>query len=141
MNTMKLDIFGIAEARWTDIGKIRKDTNTLIYFGGQEHKHGVGIVMKNGIAKAMIGYWAISNRVIMKKLHGKSFNISIIQVYVPTQDYSKEGIGKFYVEIKQAIKHTNSNEVLLVMGDFSAKVGIEVMEDVIGKFGIGNRNE
>ena len=27
------------------------------------------------------------------------------------------------------------------MGDFNAKVGMEAMEDVVGKFGIGNRNE
>jgi len=27
------------------------------------------------------------------------------------------------------------------MGDFNAKVGMETMEDVVGKFGIGNRNE
>ena len=141
MNKMKLDILGIAETRWTDNGKIRRDTHTIIYSGGQEHKHGVGIMMKNGIAKAMIGYWAISNRVIMMKLQGKPFNISLIQVYAPTQDYSDEDIEKFYEEIQQAIKYTNSNDVLLVIGDFNAKVGMEAMEDVVGKFGIGSRNE
>ena len=136
MNKMKLDILGIA-----DNGKIRRDTHTVIYSGGQEHKYGVGIMMKNGIAKAMIGYWAISNRVLMMKLQGKPFNISLIQAYAPTQDYSDEDIEQFYEEIQQAIKYTNSNNVLLVMGDFNAKVGMEAMEDVVGKFGIGNRNE
>ena len=103
MNNMKLDILGIAQTRWTDNGKKRRDTHTIIYYGGQEHKRGVGIMMKNGIAKAMIGYWAISNRVIMMKLQGKPFNISLIQVYAPTQDYSDEDIEQFYEEIQQAI--------------------------------------
>jgi len=98
-------------------------------------------MMKNGIAKAMIGYWAISNRVIMMKLQGKPFNISLIQVYTPTQDYSDEDIEQFYEEIQQASKYTNSNEILLVMGDFNAKVGMEAMEAVVGKIGIGKRNE
>ena len=98
-------------------------------------------MMKNGIAKAMIGHWAMSNRVIMMKLQGKPFNITFVQIYGPTQDYSDENIEQFYEEIQQTIKYTFSNEFLLVMGDFNAKVGMETMEDVVGKFGIGNRNE
>ena len=105
------------------------------------HKHGVGIMMKNGIAKAMIGCCAISNRVIMMKLEGKPFNVSLIQISAPTQDYSDEDIEKFYEEIQQAVKYTNSNEFLLEMGDFNTKVGMEAMKDVVGKFGIGNRNK
>ena len=91
-------------------------------------------MMKNGIAKAMIGYWAISNRVIMMKLRGKPFKTSLIQIYAPTQHYSDVDIEKFYEEIQKAIKYTNSNEVLLVMEDFNAKVGMKVMEDVVGEF-------
>ena len=43
--------------------------------------------------------------------------------------------------MQQAIKYTNSNDVLLLMGDFNAEVRMEAMEDVVGKCGIGNRNE
>ena len=32
---MKLDIMGIAETRWTDIGRIVKDDYTMIYSGGK----------------------------------------------------------------------------------------------------------
>ena len=69
----------------------------------------------------------------MMKLQGKPFNISIMQVYAPTQDYSDEDIEQFYEEIQQTIKYTNSNEVLLVMGDFDAKVEMKAMDDAIGK--------
>ena len=62
-------------------------------------------------------------------------------MYAPTQDYSDEDIEQFYEEIQQAVKYTNSNDVLLVMGDCNAKVGMKAMEDVVGKFGIVNRNE
>ena len=59
VNNRKPEILGIAEIRRTDNGKIRRDTHTVIYSGGQENKHGVGIMMKKCIAKAMIGYWVI----------------------------------------------------------------------------------
>ena len=32
---MKIDILQIAETRWTESGKIRKDSDTILYSGGQ----------------------------------------------------------------------------------------------------------
>ena len=32
---MKIDILGIAKTRWTERGKIRKDSHTILYSGGQ----------------------------------------------------------------------------------------------------------
>ena len=56
----------------------------MIYSGGEEHKQGVGIIMKNSIVRSMVGYWAISERVIMMKLQSKPFDINIIQIYALT---------------------------------------------------------
>ena len=81
MKKMKIDILGIAETRWTESGKIRKNNHTILYSGGQEHRNGLGILMKNNIARSIMGYWPISNRVIMAKLQGKPFNINILQTY------------------------------------------------------------
>ena len=38
----------------------------------------------------------------MMKLQGKPFNISLIQIYAPTQDYSDEDVEQWYEEIQQA---------------------------------------
>ena len=64
-----------------------KDDYIMIYSGGEYHKNGVGIILRNEVAKPMIGYWPISDRVVMVKLQAKPFNINMIQVYAPTQDY------------------------------------------------------
>ena len=48
----------------------------MIYSGGKEQKRGVGIIMRKEIVRSLIGYWAISERVIMIKLQGKPFNVS-----------------------------------------------------------------
>ena len=98
MNKMNIDILGIAETRWTESGKIRKDHHTILYAGGQEHRNGVGILMKNNIARSIMGYWPICNRVIIFKLQGKLFNINILQTYAPTQDHNDEDIEQFYEE-------------------------------------------
>lgn len=141
MESMNLDILGLAEIRWTDSGKITKDSHTMIYSGGKKHMKGVGIIMKDTIERSMIGYWAISERVIMMKLQSKPFNINIIQVYAPTQDYDDEEVEAFYEEIQVAIKNTKSDDILCIMGDLNAKVGKEKHTDIVGNYGLGKRNE
>ena len=78
MDNMKLDLLGISGCKWIDNGTYVKDDHIMTYSGGKEHKNGVGIIMRKEIARSLIGYWAISERVIMIKLQGKPFNLSII---------------------------------------------------------------
>ena len=141
MESMRLDILGIAETHWVEEGKIIKENHTMIYSGGEMHRKGVGILMKNNIARSMLGFWAISERVIMLKLQAKPFNINIIQVYAPTLDCEDEEVEKLYQEINNGIKLTKSGELLCVMGDFNAKVGKEKYEKIAGTHGLGKRNE
>ena len=123
MKKMKIDILGIAETRRTESGKIRKDSHTILHSGGQEQGNGVGILMNNNITRSIMGYWPISNRVIMVKLQGKPFHINILQTYAPTQDHSNEDIEQFYEEIQQAINQAKSDEIICMMGNMNAKVG------------------
>ena len=84
------------------------------------------------VAKSMMGFWAISDRVIMMKLEAKPFNINVMQVYAPTQDHDDEEIEQFYQEIQNGIKYTKSDEVICIMGDLNAKVGDERYQNIVG---------
>ena len=74
---------------------------------------------------------------ILIKLQGKPFNISIIQIYAPTQDHEDEEIELFYDEIQTAIKNVKTDDILCVMGDLHAKVGKERTTDMTGQYGLG----
>ena len=138
---MKLDILGIAEIHWTEEEKIIQENHTMIYSGAENHRNGVGIVTKNSVAKSMMGFWAISDRVIMMKLEAKPFNINVMQVYAPTQKHDGEEIETFYQEIQNAIKYAKSDEVICIMEDLNAKVGDEGYQNIVGMHGLGRRNE
>lgn len=125
MKAMQLDILGIAETRWTADGSISDGEYEMVYSGGEQHQHGVGIMMEREIANCLLGYWPITERLIMMKIQGAPLNISIIQVYAPTSDHSDEGVQKFYESIKETMKYTKSGEVIIIMGDWNAKVGDE----------------
>ena len=141
MNRLQLNILGICETRWTDAGSFRSDKFTIIYSGGMKHEKGVGILIDKNISKSILGYWAISDRILLVKLKGHPFNISIIQVYAPTAECDEEEINQFYNMIEMAKEHCKSQEVVIIMGDLNAKVGEGKHNDVVGMHGLGERNE
>ena len=53
---------------------------------------------------------------------------------------TEEEIEKFYEELDKAKSFCNSQDVILVMGDFNAKVGSLRHEDTVGPFGLGRKN-
>ena len=90
MTRVRINILGMCEVRWTGAGLITSDEYTVIYSGGNKHERGVGILLDEQRSKCLIGYWTISDRILLVKLKGKPFDISIIQVYAPTADKSEE---------------------------------------------------
>ena len=77
--------------------------------------------MKNSAAKSMMGFLAISDRVIMLKLEAKAFNINVMQVYAPTQDHDGEEIETFYREIQNGIKYVKVRSSCMHNGRFECK--------------------
>ena len=67
-------------------------------------------------------------------------NINIIQVYAPTADSDDNLVEEYYDQLKDLMKSIKSN-VTIIMGDFNAKVGNEMKEDIVGKFELGIRKE
>ena len=141
MNRLKVDIMGLAEVRWTGSGLIKYEDYSMIFSGGEKHQLGVGIMMTKKIAGSLIGYTAISERVIVMKLQAKPFNVVCVQTYAPTQTHSDEDVESFYEDLKQARKMAKSQDVVLYLGDWNAKVGSESQGLVCGKFGLGKKND
>ena len=105
------------------------------------HRNGVGFIVDQEVAKCIKGYWPVSDRVVMMKINAKPMNICIIQAYAPTTDHGDEEVEAFYTEIDQAHQQTKSDDIVIIMGDFNAKIGKGEQGEHIGKYGLGNRNE
>ena len=70
---------------------------------------------------------------------GKPFNITVIQVYVPTGN--AEEAEWFYEDLQDLIRLTPKKDILFITGDWNAKVGSQEISAVTGKFGLGVQNE
>ena len=70
---------------------------------------------------------------------GKLFNTTVIQVYAPITNAKK--VDQFYEDLEDLLELIPKKEVLLITGDWNAKVGSQEIPIVTGKFDLGVQNE
>ena len=68
---------------------------------------------------------------------GKTFNITVIEAHVPTSNTEEAEVKWFCEDLQDLLELTPPKDVLLIIGDWNAKVGSEKTPGVTGKFGLG----
>ena len=61
--------------------------------------------------------------------HTMMTNITIIQVYAPTSGHDDSEVDHFYQPLQETIDKTPKKDVLVVQGDWNAKVGKDAQAD------------
>ena len=72
---------------------------------------------------------------------GKSFNITVIQIYSVTSNSEEAEVELFYEDLQDLLELAPKKGVLLIIGDWNAKVGSQETPGVTGKFDLGIQNE
>ena len=78
---------------------------------------------------------------ISVRVQGKPFNSTVIQVYAPTSNAEEAEFERFYEDLQDLLELTPKKDVLLIIGDWNAKVGSQETPGVTGKFDLGIQNE
>ena len=68
---------------------------------------------------------------------GKTFNITVIQLYAPTSNTEEAEVEWFYEDLQYLLELTPKKDVLFIIGDWNSKVGSQETPGVTGKFGLG----
>ena len=138
MARVNTDILGISELKWTGMGKFNSD-NHYIYYSGQEYlrRNGVALTVNKRVQNAVLGGNLKNNRMISVHFQGKPFNITVIQVYAPTTNAKRAEVDQFYEDLQDLLKLTSKKDVILITGDWNAKIGSQEIPGVTGKFYLG----
>ena len=78
---------------------------------------------------------------ISVRFQGKSFNITVIQVYAPNSNAEEAEVEWFYKDLQGLLELTPPKDVLFIIGDLNAKVRGQEIPGVTGKSGLGVQNE
>ena len=97
---MNVDILGISELKWTEMGEFNSDDH-YIYYCGQEslRRNGIAIMVNKRVRNAVLGCNLKNNRMISVSFQGNPFNITVIQVYAATSNAEEAEVEQFYEDL------------------------------------------
>ena len=102
-----------------------EEGHNVFLFSGKDDKckHGIGSLIRKDIMNTVMGCHPISNRLITICLRAVPFNVTIVQVYAPMSDHDENEIEELYDHLQNIIDQTPKKDILVVQGDWNAKVG------------------
>ena len=116
---------------WKNFGEMSTDDGHKVYFSGEEkrHEYGVGFLVRMNLVNAVLECRPVSSRLISIRLRAAPSNITIIQVYAPTSGHDDSEVDHFYQQLQETIDQTPNKNILVVQGDWNAKVGNDAHAD------------
>lgn len=146
MERLDVSMCGLSETKWAGRGHFRTlNGHTVLFSGRQDDErehHGVAIWVHKNVAACLASYDPVNSRIMTATFAAKPRDITMIQCYAPTADGSNEEIEQFYEGVKEIIAETPKRNILIITGDFNARVGeLATEHEVLGRYGHGERND
>ena len=117
--------------------------NHCIYCSGLEshRRNGVAIMVNKRVQNAVLECNLKNDRMISVRFQGKPFNITVIKAYALTSNTEEAEVKQFYEDLQDLLELIPPKNVLFIIGDWNAKVGIQETPGITGKLSIGAGNE
>ena len=102
-----INILGISELKWTGMGEFDSGDH-YIYYCGQEslRRNGEALIINKRVQNAVLRSNLKNDRMISVHFQGKSFNVTVIQVYAPTTDTKEAEVDQFYDNLEDLLELT-----------------------------------
>ena len=114
------------EDEWVNLmggmGAFNSDDHYIYYCGQESYtRNGEAIMVNKRVQNAVFGWNLKNERMISVHFQGKPFNITVIQVYFPTNNADEAEVEWFYEDLQDLLELTSKNDVLFIIGDWNAK--------------------
>ena len=131
---VNVDILGISELKWTGKGEFNSDDHYMHYCGQESlRRNGEAIMVNKRVRNTVLGCNLKNDKMISVRFQGKPFNITVIQIYVPTSNAEAAEVERFYEDLQDLLELTPKKDVLFIKGAWNAKVGSQERPGVTGK--------
>ena len=100
MARVNINILGISELRWTGMGEFNSDDHYIHYCGQESLRwNGEAIIVNKRVQNAVFGCNLKNDRMISVHFQKNPFNITVIQVYAPTNNAEEAEVEQFYEDL------------------------------------------
>jgi hypothetical protein len=137
IDKVRVDVADVQEIGWQGQGRIDKKDFSLFYSGPKERTgcYGTGFITSAKMRKSLLSFEPLSDRLCKLRLRGKFRNIILISTYAPTEDSPDAIKDEFYDQLSQECEKARKYDILILLGDFNAKIGREnFIATVAGKY-------
>ena len=115
MAIVKVDILGISELSWAEMGEFNSDYHYIHYCEQESlRRNGVAIMVNKRVQNAVLGCNLKNERIISVHFQGKPFSIMVIQVYAPTSNAEEAEVERFYEDLQDLLELTPKKDVLFI---------------------------
>ena len=150
LSRYNIDIAALSETRLAGEGALcERGAGYTFFWSGRQpevrREVGVSFAIKSALVSKLVGPpKGINDRLISVRIplsHGKKF-VTFVSAYAPTMTNPDEVKDKFYEDLNALISNVPTNDKLIILGDFNARVGCdsESWDGTIGKHGVGKCN-
>ena len=103
MARVNIDTLRSSELKWTGMDKFNSDDHCLYYCGQESLRNGVGLIVNKRAQNAVLVCNLKNDRMISVHFQDKSFNFTVIQVYVPTTDAEESEVDSFHENLQDLL--------------------------------------
>ncbi|XP_051889891.1 uncharacterized protein LOC127580446, partial [Pristis pectinata] len=143
---LQVDIAMLQETRLAESGTLRERDYTFFWKGkgsDETREHGVGFAVKNSLLKMVEPSEKGTERIFSLRLHTSDGPVNLVSVYAPTLYSTQDAKDEFYDQFSMTIQEIPSQEQLLLLGDFNARVSADhdSWPSCQGWYRFGNMND
>ena len=125
MTRVNIDILGISELRWTEMGEFNSDDH-YIYYCGQESLRRNGVAIKiNKSLKCSIWMKSLKRQNDLCSFPRQTIQYHSNPSLCPTSNAEEAELEQFYEDLQDLLEITYQKDVLFITGDWNAKVGTQ----------------
>ena len=139
----KLDVCALSETKMLGVGErmFGRVKGRVSGVSRGRAREGVAILVKDWLLEWVREWREVSSRIMWVKIKVGCDTFVFVSVYAPGNERSEAERVEFWTELNDCVSGFRASEKLIVLGDMNARVGNEVMEGVVGSFGVPGRNE
>ena len=156
LRTMKeksVEVLALSEVRWPGHGVSQLEDTIIAHSGmsdrnSHQRSRGVAVLLSESAASAWRSagsvFHPVSERILRIRLKSHIGFMSLIAVYAPTNvPGNEEETETFYQSLQSVVEQVPVRDMLLIMGDFNARVGndMSAWRGTLGRFGPAEQNE
>ena len=141
MARVNINILGISKLKWTGMGEFNSDDHYIYYYGQESlRRNGVAIIVDERVQNAVLGKNVKIDRIISVCFQGKTFSITVIQVYASTSNTKEAEDEWLYKDLQDLLELTPKKRCSFHYRGPEYKLGSQEIPGVTGKFGLGVQN-